>query len=225
MNQAHIPHGFSGEQQSEAPVFTPQDLAHTYSQDWGATDPHVTAIETPFRLRPGVASVLHVLAGQEYMVVKDEEPYRPPTVWEDTELARHKLPKVAEADSVSVFLVPPDLVTLSSVMNDAIDGDSELFISVFGEIGAMFRAITDIYAGQHRFITSAVTIDDIAFVKGRKEPLLLPPFSLDLEATGESPMASLARDIYLMPLDITQQQVVEDALVAFEDSYERRRSD
>lgn len=224
MNHAHIPQGFSGEQHSGAPVFTPQDLLRIYSQNWEAVDPNITAIETPFRLRPGVANVQHVLAGQEYMVVKDEEPYQPAHVWEDTKLAGYKLPKVAAADAISVFLVPPDLVTLSSIMNDAIDGDSELFISVFGEIGSMFRTITDICAGHQKFITSTVTIDDIAFVKGRKEPLLLPPFSLSLEATGASPIASLARDMYRMPLDRTQQQVAEDALVAFEDSYERPRS-
>ncbi len=224
MHRAHIPQGFSGEQHADSPVFTSQDLLRIYGQDWEATDPNITAIEAPFRLRPGVANVRHVLAGQEYMVVRDEEPYKPAHVWEATELVDYKLPKVAAADAISIFLVPPDLVTLSSIMNDAIDGDSELFISVFGEIGSMFRAITDIYTDHQKFITSAVTIDDIAFVKGRKEPLLLPPFSLDLEATGASPITSLARDIYRMPLDRTQQQVVEDALVAFEDSYEHGRS-
>jgi hypothetical protein len=140
------PHRLPGEAPAQPPGFRPQDIANLYGGDWESADPHITPIEIPFRLRPEDPSVKHVLIGREYLIVHERAPYQPEDIWETPKLAAYKLKQEAEAENISVFLVPPDVVTLSAVMNDAIDGNPELFVSVFTAIGTMFRDITDAYA-------------------------------------------------------------------------------
>ncbi len=200
-------------------TLSPDHLAQMFSHDWFVVDPQITDMKAPFKLRPEHSDVQHVLVNQEYIVVKGEDPYQPADIW-NTKLDGYKLSKQAEHDGVNVFQVPSDVVTLSAILNDSVDGDPELFVGVFAEIGAMFRDIADAYNEvEKRPITSAVTIDDIAFVKGRKAPFLLPPFSLDLRATGESPVASIEADLKRTPLNQMQTQLVAEALNAFEESY------
>lgn len=199
----------------------PKHLAQTFSEEWFASDPQITHMEPPFKLRPENPGVHHVMVSQEYIIVQGDDPYQPTDIWE-AELEKYKLPKQAEHNGVNVFEVPPDTVSLSAILNDSIDGDRDLFVDVFSEIGTMFRDIAHAYDRTlKRPITSAVTIDDIAFVKGRREPLLIPPFSLDIRATGESPTASIEADLHKTPLTFDQAAVIDEALVAFEEAYGR----
>jgi hypothetical protein len=200
------------------PALTPDDIANLAAANWDFARRDVARVELPFKLRMGNPNVQHLLTSQEYIVVRSKEPYNPPAIWEGA-LKQYTLPKVSEANEVSVFTVPPDLITLPAIMNDALEGDPEVMVDAFSKVGEMFKDIASVYADEGKSITSWVNLGDIAFVKGRTEPVILPPFSLDIHANGNSPAHSLAAEIFSYPATDEQHVLLQEAMQAFEDSY------
>lgn len=194
----------------------PQQIAEQCAAEWNWSDPDAVRVELPFRIRSENPDVQHVLLNEEYLVVRSEEPYGPENLW-PAGLDFYRLEELATNNNVSVYSVPEGLVTLAALMNDAVagNGDPEIIYGVFEEMGKMMRRVRDAAGGS---INPSLHLADVAVIKGREEPLILPPFNLLSDDKG-GPVVTLQEELCVASQTDHERTIVQIALESFEREY------
>lgn len=201
---------------------TDQAIAEQLADDWGNVASEMFAVGLPFRIHPTFPNVRHIIDkyNQEYLVVKSErEPYDPLDVFINAK-SDYKLEESAESRFVHVFnLTDKDIITLPAIMNDAIsaEGKPKLVIRAFKAIGYMLHDLNQSSLElRGEPITPGVQLEDIAFIKGEREPILLPPFNLDAGNDLSEVVSDLSYEMSRTPLSENHRKIARQALVAFE---------
>lgn len=198
----------------------PRKIAAIFEKDWNASPGGITDMDLPFRIRPTYPTIKHftVEGNGEFLVVKHPEPYMPQEVWEACE-RDYKLDARAVDGDVTVYQVNPGLITLPALMNDAMsaEGKPKLVKKAFREVGRMLRDLNDTSIELRGTpITPDIQLGDIAFIKGEKDPLILPHFDLDAGIELAEVVNDLSYEISQTPLNEAQRAVARQALVALE---------